>query len=228
MHLDRLVWTAHVGGVATLFSDGHLRIGSDSDGVFAELTDSGGPVRINTGAPLRPRQWYRVWLSADPSNRVMHGRTTSARLADIVQASDQLNGLQFPAPPRSCSRPIRQARPGTTSPASSKPPPSSRALSPTGRPQSRPSSPLGIFRSASRRRSSPTRALRLATATSSIFRHAPWSAPAGPVRKCAGAMPRRTMPPSNSTMATSTIAAGMLISPGPSLWTCKAAPTRCA
>ena len=62
-----LVWTAHVGGAATLFSDGHLRIGSDSAGVFAELAGSNGPVRINTDAPLRPRQWYRVWLSADPS-----------------------------------------------------------------------------------------------------------------------------------------------------------------
>jgi N,N-dimethylformamidase len=92
-----LVWTAHVGGAATLFSDGHLRIGSDSAGVFAELAGSNGPVRINTDVPLRPRQWHRVWLSADPSTGQLVIGQQAAGSPDIVQASDQLDGLRLPS-----------------------------------------------------------------------------------------------------------------------------------
>jgi len=92
-----LVWTARVGGAATFFSEGHLRIGSNSAGVFAELAGSNGPVRINSGASLRPRQWHRVWLSADPATgHVVIGQQALGS-GDTVQASNQLDGLQLPS-----------------------------------------------------------------------------------------------------------------------------------
>src|SRR4051812_20472606 len=90
-----LVWTAHVGDDATLLSDGDLRIGLDSAGVFAEFAGPDGPVRLGTGASLQLRQWYRVWLSADPSS----GNVVVGQLAlgsgEKIHASRHLPGLQL-------------------------------------------------------------------------------------------------------------------------------------
>ena len=92
-----LIWTANLGGHATLVSDGDLRIGCDSVGVFAELAGPNGSVRINTGTPLRPRQWYRVWLSADPiTGHVVVGQQALGS-EDSVHTSGQLPGLRLPS-----------------------------------------------------------------------------------------------------------------------------------
>ena len=45
--------------------------------MFAELAGANGPVRLNSGASLQPRQWYRVWLSADPNAK---GRPRNFRI----------------------------------------------------------------------------------------------------------------------------------------------------
>ena len=91
-----LVWTAHLSDAATLLSEGHLRIALDSTGVFAELAGPNGLVRLNSGASLQPRQWYRVWLSADPNTgHVVIGQQPLGS-GDSIHASSQLPGLQLP------------------------------------------------------------------------------------------------------------------------------------
>src|SRR5690242_18112943 len=90
-----LLWTAHFGD-ATLLSEGDVRIGLDRAGVFAELPGPDGAVRVSAGASLQPRQWYRVWLSADPSSgRVVVGHQALGSSAS-TQASHQLSGLRLP------------------------------------------------------------------------------------------------------------------------------------
>ena len=92
-----LVWTANRGDAATLLSEGHLRIAHDSSGVFAELAGANGPVRLNSGASLQPRQWYRVWLSADPNaGHVVIGQQPLGS-SETIQASSQLPGLRLPS-----------------------------------------------------------------------------------------------------------------------------------
>ncbi|HEY6715462.1 MAG TPA: hypothetical protein VI232_03895 [Reyranella sp.] len=91
-----LVWTAHLSDAATLLSEGHLRIALDSTGVFAELAGPNGLVRLNSGASLQPRQWYRVWLSAEPNTgHVVIGQQPLGS-GDNIHASSQLPGLQLP------------------------------------------------------------------------------------------------------------------------------------
>ena len=92
-----LVWAAHFGD-ATLLSEGPLRIGLDRGGVFAEFAGPDGVARVDAGASLQPRQWYRVWLSADPSTgRVVVGQQALGQQALGQQAlGQQALGQQAP------------------------------------------------------------------------------------------------------------------------------------
>jgi N,N-dimethylformamidase len=46
-------------------------LGQGVGGTFARLEWPNGRVAVQTGTALRPRQWYRVWVSADPATGVV-------------------------------------------------------------------------------------------------------------------------------------------------------------
>jgi N,N-dimethylformamidase len=65
-------------------------------GVEAELAWPGGSLTLRTDTHLRPRTWYRIWLSADPaSGVVMLGQTDTT--GAIATARAEAPGLRLPS-----------------------------------------------------------------------------------------------------------------------------------
>ena len=72
-----------------------LRVGQS--GASAELAWPGGTLRLATQAPLKSRQWYRVWLAADPATgRVAIGQQQLRRGAP-AQATAEGRNLVLPS-----------------------------------------------------------------------------------------------------------------------------------
>ncbi len=71
-------------------------LGHGAEGVFARIAWPGGSVVSRTGAALRARQWYRVWVSADPgTGTVVVGQRPLAggqAVSEVTKAS----GLVLP------------------------------------------------------------------------------------------------------------------------------------
>ena len=65
-------------------------------GVEASLVWPGGSLTLRTDTHLRPRTWYRIWLSADPaSGVVMLGQTDTTGAAATARA--EARGLRLPS-----------------------------------------------------------------------------------------------------------------------------------
>jgi len=71
-----------------------LVLGHGPDGTFVDLSWPGGFARLDTGAVLTPKHWWRVWLSADPvSGEIIvgqqrldgHETTVAAHMAEDMR-----------------------------------------------------------------------------------------------------------------------------------------------
>jgi hypothetical protein len=207
MHLDCLVWTAHLGGMARALSDGHLRIGS----IVPACSPNWRPDAPcgSTPAPLQPGNGIGVAVSR-PTAVMVVSATQALGSGEIVQAK--------PLRPATQRRPVMFAAdtPGAPAPLHGK-------LSPRH--------PRGLRHRLAVGPSRPYSRLGFRDRhPDADHRHRPSGLPRAPVslpnRAMVGAgwtgkgnvlapCPAETTPPSNSE-ATSTIAAGMPISPGPS------------
>ena len=172
-------------------------------------------LRLCGETPMKPGQWYRLWLSVDPaSGRVVLGQQALDQTSSVVVRS-QARGLALPSKAVCSSQRSARTRPFAISPERSR---TRRFSAPSSMPfrarcrrctSSAPSSsPDGIFPSASTRKRSPMSGHRRAMAGSSICRRARSSALAGAGARCAGGTPPKIMAPSISTTTISTIAAG--------------------
>ncbi len=66
-------------------------------GVQATLDWPGGTLILQTSAALRPRRWYRLWLSVDPaSGEVVLGQTDAAT-GDTQSVTDTAAGIALPS-----------------------------------------------------------------------------------------------------------------------------------
>jgi N,N-dimethylformamidase len=67
-------------------ADGACRVvqGHGEEGAFARVDWPDDSVAVRTGTPLRAKQWYRLWVSADPTTDVVVAGQT--RLEDAVTA----------------------------------------------------------------------------------------------------------------------------------------------
>lgn len=65
-----LLWSGALDAESTVLSeeDAHSRVALrvSNAGASAELAWPGGGLHLATQTPLKPRQWYRIWLTADP------------------------------------------------------------------------------------------------------------------------------------------------------------------
>jgi N,N-dimethylformamidase len=87
-----LVAPGRVDRAQAVLSEGGVTLGCGPDGAFARLGDA----TVATGTALRARQWYRVWLSADPATgRVLVGQVPLDG-ADPVLREATISGLVLP------------------------------------------------------------------------------------------------------------------------------------
>jgi N,N-dimethylformamidase len=84
-----LVAPGRVDREQAVLSDGGVTLGCGPDGAFARL----GKTVLATGTALRARQWYRVWVSADPATVVGQMPLDGA---DKVMRETTIGGLVLP------------------------------------------------------------------------------------------------------------------------------------
>jgi N,N-dimethylformamidase len=90
-----LVCPGRVDRDQAVLSEAGVTLGIGPEGAFARL----GDVVFGTGAALRARQWYRVWLSVDPaSGRVLVGQVRLDGAAPAIAETFAAVALPEPGP----------------------------------------------------------------------------------------------------------------------------------
>lgn len=62
-----LIWSAAPAAPAAVLAEGGVVLRVATEGVSATIAWPGGSANLASGARLRARRWYRLWLSADPA-----------------------------------------------------------------------------------------------------------------------------------------------------------------